>query len=328
GRLCCQGLMPNVVPDSGDDPVFQSIDCSLWWIEMLGLYVEATQDWDFLIEQYAVVKQIYKAFIAGTLHAIRIDASDGLITWDDDSVALTWMNTTIDGKPVTPRNGKPIEVNALWYSALSWASDWALKLAQLPSPYSVERLQNQANRYQQQAAQVRASLQRFWNPKRGYLFDRIKPDDRLDGTIRPNAVLALSLHHCAFSPEIAASVLQVASDRLLTPYGLRSLDPADSAYIGRCKGNPYQRDLAAHQGTVWSWLLGPFLRAWVRTHAEDNPPIDLQPLLTHFEEHVCLNAISELFDGDDPHQPQGCVASAIAIAELLRCWHLNPSKRP
>lgn len=320
GRLCCQGLIPNVIPDSGAMPVFRSIDCSLWWLETLGLYLEASQDWDFLPEQYEVVKQIYKAFTAGTLHNIRVDASDGLLTWDDDSVALTWMDAMVDDAPVTPRQGKPIEINALWYSALCWSSHWATRLAQTPNAPNVDRLLNQARRYSDQSEQVKLSLQKYWNPRLGFLYDRIEPDDRLDATIRPNAVIALSLHHCGFTSTQARQVLQVARQRLLTPYGLRTLDPSDPAYIGRYSGAPDERDRAAHQGTVWSWLLGSFIRAWQRFQAPLEPlPVELQPLWEHFDQQVSFWNMSEMFDGSAPHTPRGTIAHAGAIAELVRC---------
>ncbi|MGA7934182.1 MAG: amylo-alpha-1,6-glucosidase [Kovacikia sp.] len=321
GRLCYQGLIPNEIPTDGKSPVFRSIDCSLWWIETLGLYLEATQDWAFLAEQYPIVKQIYKAFIAGTLHNIRVDAADGLVTWDEASVPLTWMDTMVAGQPVTCRHGKPIEINALWYSALCWASAWADRLSQNPTVLNADRLKNQARRYQQQAEEVNTSLQRYWNAQLGYLYDRIEPDDRLDPTIRPNAVLALSVYHSAFSYEQGQKILQVARDRLLTPYGLRTLDPKDPAYIGHYKGTPQQRDLAYHQGTVWSWLLGPFIRAWKYYYQGKEPlPLDLEPLLTHFSQQVCFGGISEIFDGDAPHLPGGAIAQASPIAELLRHW--------
>ncbi|UBF29557.1 hypothetical protein K9N68_14140 [Kovacikia minuta CCNUW1] len=321
GRLCCQGLIPNEISTGGDSPVFRSIDCSLWWIETLGLYLQATQDWEFLVEQYPVVKQIYKAFIAGTLHNIRVDAADGLVTWDDASVPLTWMDTIVNGQPVTSRHGKPVEINALWYSALCWASDWANRLSKSSTTPNVDRLKNQARRYAEQAEEVKSSLQKYWNSQLGYLYDRIEPDDRLDATIRPNAVLALSLHHCGFSREQGQKVLQVARDRLLTPYGLRTLDPGDPAYVGYYKGTPQQRDLAYHQGTVWSWLLGPFIRAWHRCYGNTEPlPLDLNPLLTHFSQQTCFDSISEVFDGDAPHLPGGAIAHAITVAELLRHW--------
>jgi 4-alpha-glucanotransferase len=328
GQLCDQGLLPDTLSAAGGLSQYNSIDCPLWWIEMLGLYLEATQDWDFLSEQYAVVKQIYKAFTAGTLHNIRVDASDGLVTWDDASVALTWMNTAVQGQPVTPRYGKPIEVNALWYSALCWAGEWAGRLsANPPATTNANSLGNQVRRYTQQAEQVRISLQKFWNPAQNYLFDRMEPDDRLNPAIRPNAVLALSLHHCAFSAEQARTILRTARDRLLTPYGLRSLDPADRAYIGHYAGSPRQRDLASHRGTVWSWLLGSFVRAWNRFYVTEPLPLGLQPLLHHFNQQVCFGTISELFDGDPPHHPRGAIANTVAIAELIRIWDGDEKRR-
>jgi 4-alpha-glucanotransferase len=301
--------------------VYHNIDCALWWLEILGLYLEASQDWDFLEQQYGVVKQIYKAFTVGTLHNIRIDASDGLITWDAATVPLTWMDATVQGHPVTLRNGKPIEINALWYSALCWAGQWATQLGGQPESLNNDPLSNQARRYTQQAQQVKAALRRFWNYRQNYLFDRIAPDDRLDSSIRPNAVLAVSLYHCAFTAEQAQQVLQVARDRLLTPYGLRTLAPDDSAYVGHYQGNQFQRDRAYHQGTVWSWLLGPFIRSWRRFHPVNAPlPMDLQPLMEHFYQQACFRSISELFDGEAPHAPRGAVAYALPVAELLRCW--------
>jgi predicted glycogen debranching enzyme len=311
GNYCYQGLIPHRFTERGGKPIYTSIDTSLWWIETLGLYLEASQDWDFLVQHYPIVKQIYKAFTAGTLHNIRVDASDELLTWSDDSAPLTWMDALVDGQPVTPRCGKPIEVNALWYSSLCWAAEWADRLSQQEQNHPA--LSNQARRYRQQAEHVKQSLQRFWNPESSYLLDGIEPDDRADPTIRPNAVIALSLRHCAFSPEQARRVLQIARDRLLTPYGLRSLDPTHPNYVGHYDGN-----ISAHQGTVWSWLLGPFLRAWHRFCSDISSGFEVELLVNHFEQEGCLNAISELFDGDPPHTPRGAIATGVTIAELLR----------
>jgi predicted glycogen debranching enzyme len=316
---CHHGLLPNGFTNG--QPVYDSLDTALWWIETLGLYLEATQDWAFLKEQYATVKRMYKAVTAGTLYNIRIDAADGLICWEDPQMALTWMDARSNGRPVTPRSGKPIEINALWYSALCWATQWAQLLRQ---DDSTPALRNQAQRYAAQADQVKQSLQRFWQAERGYLLDVIDPEDRGDAAIRPNAVLALSLSHCAFAPDQGRAILQVARDRLLTPYGLRTLDPADPAYIGKYDGLPWQRELAAHQGTVWSWLIGPFGRAWQRFYPDQPLPWDGQPLADHFDRAVGLEAISELFDGDAPHLPRGAIANAAVIAELVR-WQLPPA---
>lgn len=318
GSYCRNGLIPNTFPDAAGEPIYNSIDASLLWIETLGLYLETTQDWDFLTEQYPVVRKIYKAFTGGTLYNIRVDASDGLLTWDAPNVALTWMDAVIDGQPVTPRRGKPVEINALWYSALCWTTQWTQKLAK-DANGDTERLLNQGQFFSQQQEKVKKSLQKFWNPEKNYFFDTIEPDDRRDHRIRPNAVIALSLYHCGFPEAQARSVLQVASDRLLTPYGLRSLDPADPAYVSFYNGDRWHRDQAYHQGTVWSWLIGPFIRGWKRFYGEKEPiPWTLQPLLEHFQKQACLGSISEIFDGDEPHSPQGAIAQAWSVAELIR----------
>jgi len=317
GSYCRNGLIPNTFPDEDVEPIYNSIDASLWWIETLGLYLETSQDWDFLTQQYPIVREIYKAHTAGSLYNIRVDAADGLLIWDAPNVALTWMDAVIDGDPVTPRRGKPVEINALWYSALCWISQWTEKLVTEGATDQV-RLLHHAQHYAEQAQRVKASLQKFWNPEQGYFFDTIEPDDRRDNKIRPNAILALSLYHCGFPEHQGRSVLQVVCDRLLTPYGLRSLDPADSDYIGSYSGNRWHRDTAYHQGTVWSWLIGPFICAWKRFYPTQDVPWDWQPLLEHLQQQACLGSISEIFDGEPPHAPQGATAQAWSVAELIR----------
>ncbi|MBD6616378.1 amylo-alpha-1,6-glucosidase [Komarekiella sp. 'clone 1'] len=317
GHYCRNGLIPNTFPDVDGEPSYNSIDAALWWIETLGLYLEATQDWQFLAEQFPIVQQIHKAFVGGTRYNIQADATDGLVGWDARSVALTWMDVVIGAEPVTPRCGKPVEINALWYSALCWVSQWAERLSQLQFGEPV-RLAKQSQRYAQQAQQVKLSLQKFWNPQLGYLYDTIEPDDRRNFQIRPNAVLALSLHHCGFSPQQGCQILDLATTSLLTPYGLRSLDPGDPEYIGKCAGGPHDRDRAYHQGTVWGWLIGPYIRSWQRFYPNQPLPFDWQPLLNHFLSGACLGSISEIFDGDSPHTPRGAIAQAWSVAEVIR----------
>ncbi|MEH1852927.1 MAG: amylo-alpha-1,6-glucosidase [Nostoc sp.] len=317
GHYCRHGLIPNGFPDINGEPIYNSIDAALWWIEILGLYLEATQDWDFLAEQFPIVQQIYKAFVGGTHFNIQVDATDGLVSWDTRGVALTWMDVVIGSLPVTPRHGKPVEINALWYSALCWLSQWAERLSQLEYGSPV-RLTKQSQRYAQQAQLVKTSLQKFWNPQLGYLYDTIEPDDRRNFQIRPNAVLALSLHHCGFSEQQGCQILDLATTSLLTPYGLRSLDPGDPEYKGRYEGNQEQRDRAYHQGTVWTWLIGPYIRAWQRFYPQQSLPFDWQPLLDHFRFDACLGSISEIFDGDLPHTPRGAIAQAWSVAEVIR----------
>ncbi|MEH1781351.1 MAG: amylo-alpha-1,6-glucosidase [Nostoc sp.] len=317
GHYCRHGLIPNAFPDVNGEPIYNSIDAALWWIETLGLYLEATQDWDFLAEQFPVVQQIYKAFVGGTHFNIQVDATDGLVSWDTRGVALTWMDVVITSYPVTPRHGKPVEINALWYSALCWLSQWAERLSQLEYGSPV-RLTKQSQRYAQQAQLVKTSLQKFWNPQLGYLYDTIEPDDRRNFQIRPNAVLALSLHHCGFAEQQGCQILDLATTSLLTPYGLRSLDPGDPEYKGKYEGNQEQRDRAYHQGTVWTWLIGPYIRAWQRFYPQQSLPFDWQPLLDHFRFDACIGSISEIFDGDSPHTPRGAIAQAWSVAEVIR----------
>ncbi|MCL6751441.1 glycogen debranching enzyme N-terminal domain-containing protein [Nostoc sp. CCCryo 231-06] len=317
GHYCRHGLIPNAFLDVNGEPIYNSIDAALWWIETLGLYLEATQDWEFLAEQFPTVQQIYKAFVGSTHFNVQIDATDELVSWDAPGVALTWMDVVIGADPVTPRYGKPVEINALWYSALCWLSQWAERLSQLEFGEPV-RLTKQAQRYAQQAQRVKTSLQKFWNPHLGYLYDTIEPDDRRNFQVRPNAVLALSLHHCAFSEQQGCQVLDLATVSLLTPYGLRSLDPGDPEYKGRYEGNQEQRDRAYHQGTIWAWLIGPYIRAWQRFYPQRSLPFDWQPLLDHFFFDACLGSISEIFDGDAPHKPRGAIAQAWSVAEVIR----------
>ncbi len=310
GHYCRYGLIPNVFPDVDEEPSYNSIDAALWWMETLGLYLEATQDWQFLAEQFPVAQQIHKAFVGGTRYNIHVDATDGLVGWNAHGVALTWMDAIVDGQPVTPRQGKPVEINALWYSALCWMSKWSERLILLNDGDS-QRLSKQAQRYTQQAEQVKTSLQKFWYPQLGYLYDIIELDDGRNAQVRPNAVLALSLHHCGFLPQQGQQILDLATTSLLTPYGLRSLAPDDPEYVGVYQGNSQKRDRAYHQGTVWGWLIGPYIRAWQRFYPQKPLPFDWQPLLDHFLSSACLGSISEIFDGDAPHQPRGHCTSLV-----------------
>ena len=232
------------------------------------------------------------------------------------------MDAVVDGEVITPRRGKPVEVNALWYSALCWASGWAERLSKIQVEESA-RFGKQAQRYREQAQQVQFSLQKFWNPQLGYLYDTIEPDDRRNAQVRPNAVLALSLAHCGFTQEQGKQILDLATQRLLTPYGLRSLDPRDPQYVGKYFGSPLKRDRAYHQGTVWSWLIGSYARAWLRFYPTEPLPFKWEPLLEHFLQEGCLGSISEIFDGDTPHKPRGAISQAWSVAEVIRYFQNN-----
>jgi predicted glycogen debranching enzyme len=329
GKYCRYGLIASHLPINDGELLYNSVDIALWWIETLGLYLEATHDWEFLALQYPVVQQIYKAYIGGTRYNIHVDSTDGLVSWNNQGVALTWMDAVVDGRPVTPRRGKPVEVNALWYSALCWASRWGEILSELPLPnidnLEQKRFAKQSRRYAMQAEAVKVSLQKYWNSNLGYLYDTIEPDDRRNSQIRPNAVLALSFAHCAFTQMQGQQILEVARERLLTPYGLRSLDPLDPDYIGKYAGNQQQRDNAYHQGTVWCWLIGGFIRGWQRFNPDKSLPFSFSHLLEHFASAACINSISEIFDGNEPHTPRGAIAQAKSVAEVIRCLSDPPN---
>ncbi|CDN13037.1 glycogen debranching enzyme-related protein [Richelia intracellularis] len=317
GSYSRNGLIPNAFPDDDKQPFYNSIDAALCWIETLGLYLEATEDWSFLATQYPVVEQIYKAFIVDTHYNIQVEAMDSLLSWEANGVALSWMDVVIQGTPVTPRCGKPVKINALWYSALCWISQWSQILSNMGYGESA-RLAKQAQRYAQQAEQVKTSLQKFWNSEINYLYDSIGSDLSRNAQVRPNAVLALSLRHSAFTDYQGEKVLAGTKASLLTPYGLRSLHPRVPEYIDTYTGNAEQRDRAYHQGTVWCWLLGAFIPAWQRFYLQEAVPFDWKAILEHFLNDACMGSLSEIFDTNPPYTARGAIVQAWSVAEVMR----------
>jgi predicted glycogen debranching enzyme len=254
--------------------------------------------------------------LRGTRHGIHVDPEDGLLLAGEPGVQLTWMDARIGDWVVTPRYGKPIEVNALWLNALSVMARFA------------EHLSKDASRYRRLAEQARAGMQRFWSTEHGYLYDVIGPDGVGDPSLRPNQLFALSLPHRAFRHELCERVLAVVQERLLTPYGPRSLAPDSPGYDGRYAGDSFHRDSVYHQGAVWPWLLGAYADALVNlrgltpeTQAELRERI--APLLRHLDHDALLGSISEIFDGDPPHAANGAAAQAWSVAELLRIYALT-----
>jgi glycogen debranching enzyme len=261
--------------------------------------------------------------IRGTRHGIRLDPTDGLLQAGEPGVQLTWMDARIGDWVVTPRHGKPIEVNALWLNALCVMARFA------------DHLSKDGRMYRYLAERARAGMQKFWSADHGYLHDVIGPDGHGDPSLRPNQLFAFSLPHRAFRHEVGEAVLKVARDRLLTPYGPRSLAPGGAGYDGHYAGDSYHRDSVYHQGAVWPWLLGAYADALLNvrgntpeTRAELRERI--QPLLRHLTQDGCFGSISEIFDGDPPHAPNGAVAQAWSVAELLRIYAMTvePAARP
>jgi predicted glycogen debranching enzyme len=322
-RYVDHGMLPNRFPDGGELPEYNTVDATLWWFHALDAYCRASGDEELAREQLPLLAEVVDWHVRGTRHGIKLDPSDGLLMAGEPGVQLTWMDARVGDWVVTPRIGKPIEVNALWLNALEVMAELAERLGANPS------------RYRELADRARWGMQRFWSAENGYLYDVIGPDGMGDASLRPNQLVAFSLRHRAFGPVQGAAVLAKVGDHLLTPYGLRSLAPGDPAYAGRYGGDVPHRDGAYHQGTVWPWPLGAYVDALVNVHGRAPDTLAeirelIRPLLRHLAEDACLGSVSEIFDGDPPHTPQGCVAQAWSVSELLRIYALveRPDEPP
>src|SRR5882724_11507211 len=307
-----QGMLPNRFPDAGDTPEYNTVDATLWFFEAARAYLAYTGDLEFLRDElYPVFADIISWHVRGTRFAIKVDAS-GLLSSGEPGVQLTWMDAKVGDWVVTPRRGKPVEIQALWYNALCIMEDLARKLGDEASQ----------KRYRNMATVASWSFNRlFWNENTGCLYD-VTNGAPPDPSIRPNQIFAVSLTHSMLSPERALSVVEKVKEHLLTPYGLRSLAPSDPQYRGRYAGGPAERDGAYHQGTVWPWLMGPFISAYVKVSegseaARHQASEWLAPLRDHLADGG-LGHISEILDGDAPQQPAGCMAQAWSVAEVLR----------
>ena len=308
-----QGMLPNRFPDAGSEPEYNTADATLWYVHALGAYLDATDDRRLLAELYPLLKEIIHWHRVGTRYGIRVDEADGLLHVGEPGVQLTWMDAKVDDWVVTPRTGKPVEINALWHLALERMAHWAA---------TVGDAQGAAD-YGRAAAQVAGVFpSAFWYHAGGYLYDVIDGDGGADASLRPNQILALSLGTPLLDGTRARSVIDVCARELLTPVGLRSLAPSDPGYLGHYHGDVRSRDAAYHQGTVWSWLLGPFALAHYRVHRDaERARALLEGLAAHLDE-ACLGTISEIFDGEAPHLPRGCFAQAWSVGETLRAWHV------
>ncbi|HEU0168133.1 MAG TPA: amylo-alpha-1,6-glucosidase, partial [Chloroflexota bacterium] len=315
-----RGMLPNTFDEHGG-AAYNTVDATLWFFQAVDRYTRAADDPAFLKEAFPVLEGIVDWHLKATRFNIKVDPADGLLQAGEAGVQLTWMDAKVGDWVVTPRTGKPVEVNALWFNALCLMATWA------------RDLQHESTDYEQLVAQISRSFRaRFWNPEAGCLFDVVDGPEGDDASIRPNQLLAVSLPFATvFGPQ-AKAVVDVCRDKLLTPFGLRTLAPDDPRYIGRYEGDRRSRDGSYHQGTVWPWLMGPFLDAYLKTHGDKQEAETLLlPLIKHMDEQAGLGTISEIFDGDEPHTARGCIAQAWSVAEVLRCWHdlhAAPPERP
>jgi predicted glycogen debranching enzyme len=309
-RAVSQGMLPNRFPDRGEPPEYNTVDAALWFFVAVWRYVEASGDETFVRHELTpVLEEILAWHDRGTRHGIHVEA-DGLLAGGESGMQLTWMDARVGDQVVTPRIGKPVEVAALWANAL-----WILGQLVARAGRRVEAgaLRRRARAARQRFAEV------FWNADTGYLYDCIDGEGR-DASLRPNQIFALALPFPLLGGERAESVLRTVEAKLLTPRGLRTLAADDPRYRGICAGSAAERDAAYHQGTVWPWLLGPYLTALVRLRGEAGRAKGRE-LLAGFAPHLGeagLGTVSEIFDGDAPHAPRGAIAQAWSVAELLR----------
>ncbi|MEO9028908.1 MAG: amylo-alpha-1,6-glucosidase, partial [Ktedonobacteraceae bacterium] len=307
-----EGLIPNRFPDSGQVPEYNTADATLWMFHALRSYLDTTNDWSLLKELFPKLVEVIAWHLKGTAYGIGVDPQDCLLRAGVPGLQLTWMDAKFGDWVVTPRRGKPVEINALWYCALACMEKWAVHL-------SVDALQ-----YGQLRAQVRESFaRRFWYKAGGYLYDIVDVDGvpgQNDASLRPNQLFAASLTHHLLTETQIRSMIQQITDHLLTPMGLRTLSPQDPNYHQHFNGDPTQRDSAYHQGTVWPWLIGPYID--VHLHIFHDCAA-LQPLLSTLVSHLwkaCVGTISEVAEPEAPFAPAGCIAQAWSVAELLRVW--------
>jgi predicted glycogen debranching enzyme len=304
-----RGMLPNRFPEAGEAPEYNTVDAALWYFEAVRQYHARTRDRLLLRELFPMLADIIDWHVRGTGYGIHVDAADGLLYAGEEGTQLTWMDAKLDDWVVTPRVGKPVEVNALWLNALVSMSQFA------------RLLRKPAKTYEALVRQARVSFQRFWNEATGYCFDVIDGPQGSDATLRPNQILAVSLPVSLLTRRQQRAVVDACARHLLTPYGLRTLEPAHPQYHGYYSGPPRDRDAAYHQGTAWGWLLGPFVLAHLRVY---NDPARARTFLESFEHHLKVHGVgtaNEIFGGDPPHRPQGCIAQAWTVGEILRAWH-------
>ena len=307
-----QGMLPNRFPEAGAAPEYNTVDATLWYFNAVHEYLSYTGDHDFVrAELYEVLRDIIDWHERGTRYRIHVDEA-GLLYAGEPGVQLTWMDAKIGDWVVTPRTGKAVEIQALWYNALRVMEALAREFGRAED----ER------KFGAMAARAHGSFnEQFWDEERGCLYDVVDGDARA-ASLRPNQIIAASLPYTCLSDERARRVVEAVERELLTPYGLRSLAPADAAYRGRYEGDGRSRDSVYHQGTVWGWLMGPFVTAYVRAHGRsEESRRRAAAWLAPFREHLRdagLNHVSEIFDGDAPHAPRGCMAQAWSVAEVLR----------
>lgn len=310
-RYCKDGLLPNMFADAGHEPLYNTVDASLWYFYAVHKYLEYTGDTDFILKNiYPVLKEIAHSHIKGTHFNIKMD-EDGLMAAGSPEHQLTWMDAKVDHWVVTPRHGKPVEISALWYNAIRVLENLCIEAGDsFPWPGLADKVKESFNK-------------KFWCQRVGYYYDVVGEGGK-DEKLRPNQVIAMALPYTPVSPERARLALVRVWQELYATYGLRSLSNHDPQYRGTYRGDRVRRDGAYHQGTVWSWLIGPFVTALRKAHNQSEASlIQARQLMEPFRQHLNQHGvgyISEIFDGNEPIIPNGCIAQAWGVAEVLRAY--------
>ena len=308
------GLIPNMFPDGAKEGKYNTADATLWFFHALNRYFERTADRTTLKLLLPTLIDIVEHHLRGTRFNIHVDPNDGLLVQGEKDYQLTWMDAKMRDWVVTPRRGKAVEINALWYNALCLLANWLRENGD----------EDSAKRYEEWTEKARASFNdRFWFTDGGYLYDVVDVDggNKNDPSCRPNQLFAISLDHPVLDAKCWKSVLEIVEKKLVTPVGLRTLSPDDPNYKPIYGGDLRSRDGAYHQGTVWAWLIGPFIDAWLKVYPHDRAAG--RKFLESFPVHLSDNGIgtiSEVFDAREPHMAGGCIAQAWSVAEVLRAW--------
>src|SRR3989440_5651852 len=313
-----EGMLPNRFPDGGEEPEYNTVDATLWYFHAVAAYLAATADKALLRDLYPALRDIIDWHRRGTRYGIRVDPQDGMLFAGAPGVQLTWMDAKVGDWVVTPRIGKPVEINALWINALETMAGFA-RLLRKPS-----------EAYPRLSAKAKKSFQKFWNAERNCCFDVVdSPGLGKDAALRPNQILAVSLPVSPLAPEQQKAAVDVCARQLLTSHGLRSLAPGEPGYTGHYGGSPRDRDAAHHQGTGWGWLLGPFALAHYRVYQDREAALRFLEALRRQIYSSGLGTLSEIFDGDAPFTPRGCISQAWTVAEVLRAWKkIADEKKP
>ena len=310
GHHVRDGLIPNLFPEGENSGLYHTADATLWYFHALARYLQATRDTSTLEHLLPTLCEIVAAHLRGTRFGIGVDPDDGLLRQGEEGYQLTWMDAKMDDWVVTPRRGKAVEINALWYNALRLLAGWLQELGQtVPS----EEIARHADRAQ------KSFTARFWDADRGWLYDVIDGPAGLDASLRPNQLVAISLDHPVLDQRRWPSVLECVRQHLLTPFGLRTLAPFEEDYKPQYFGDLRARDAAYHQGTVWAWLIGPYVDACLKAGGEHLALArTLHDAFTRHLGEACIGTISEIFDAEAPYTPRGCISQAWSVAEVLR----------